>query len=424
MQSDNIIDIKNLSKVYRIWNSPKGRFKAILYSLIQKLDSNGYKKYTSKQSQEFFALKDISFSIKKGESIGIVGLNGSGKSTLLQIIAGTLTKSSGKRFVNGRIAALLELGSGFNPEFTGKENVYLNGSILGLTPKEIDKKYDQIVQFAEIGEFVNRPVKTYSSGMIVRLAFAVLTQVDPDILIVDEALAVGDMHFQHKCVRFIKEFLKDGKTLLFVSHDPGAVKTLCQRAILLNKGEIIKIGESEEILNYYNGIIAQSDINSQITQYKDTSGNLVTRSGSKEISFQSVYLTDQNEHQVSAIENGQKCKLVCNLKVNKKISDPTIGFVIRDRLGTEIYGTNSKYLKQKTGDFIENEEIRITFNIFMKLGVGSYSITVATHENTTHIDQNYDWIDNAVLFKVIPKDQISFVGCVELQTNMFINKKD
>jgi lipopolysaccharide transport system ATP-binding protein len=418
MQSDNIIDIKNLSKVYRIWNSPKGRFKAILYSLIQKLDSNGYKKYTSKQSQEFFALKDISFSIKKGESIGIVGLNGSGKSTLLQIIAGTLTKSSGKRFVNGRIAALLELGSGFNPEFTGKENVYLNGSILGLTPKEIDKKYDQIVQFAEIGEFVNRPVKTYSSGMIVRLAFAVLTQVDPDILIVDEALAVGDMHFQHKCVRFIKEFLKGGKTLLFVSHDPGAVKTLCHRAILLNKGEIIKDSNSEEILNYYNGIIAQQDVESQVDQYKDNDGNVITRSGNKHIFFEKVTMTDQNNQPMTAFSIGQESNIDCTLKVKKAVKNPTVGFTIYNRLGTEIFGTNTKNLDTELGTLQVNSRVVVRFKLPMALGAGSYSISVAAHENFSHIDKNYDWIDNALIFKILPRTKNIFVGCVEIQTKI------
>lgn len=422
MQDSFPIVIQDLSKSYKIWNSSKGRLKSLLLSQFKAFFPAYYSKLNDTYSSEFHALNHISFSIAKGESIGIVGLNGSGKSTLLQIIAGTLTPTCGSRKVHGRVAALLELGSGFNPEFTGKENIYLNGSILGLSKAEIDLKYDRITAFAEIGEFVDRPVKTYSSGMVVRLAFAVLTQVNPDILIVDEALAVGDVHFQHKCIRFIKDFLSKEKTLLFVSHDPGAVKTLCQRAILLHKGKLIKDGDSEEILNYYNGIIADSDLESNISQYKDEYGNLVTRSGSKKVEFLEIDFVSETGNSVRSIEIGSESTLVCRLKVNKETINPTIGFVIRDRLGTEIYGINTHNLNYNMGVVKPEEVYEVRFKVKCNLGVGSYSITVASHAHASHIEENYDWIDNAVIFKVMPRNEKLFVGCVELPTTVNLSK--
>jgi lipopolysaccharide transport system ATP-binding protein len=254
MSSELAISVNNVSKAYTIWRDPAARLKHPLLNLAGELFPPLRKKIDTKLHglcSEFYALRDISFEVKKGESVGIIGRNGSGKSTLLQIIAGTLQPTQGSVTVHGRVAALLELGSGFNPEFTGRENVYLNASILGLTREETDARFAKIEAFADIGDFINQPVKTYSSGMVVRLAFAVQSMVDPDILIIDEALNVGDYFFQQKCARRMRELREVGTTLLFVSHDMASVRDLCQKALYLKKGEAACWGESGEAISYY-----------------------------------------------------------------------------------------------------------------------------------------------------------------------------
>jgi len=268
MQTDThnsvVIEAKDLSKVYRIWSDPAARLKYPLLrtaaSLVpEKLRPRQFSSTLSqtKYYRDFYALHGLSLTIRRGEAVGIIGRNGSGKSTLLQMIAGTLTPTTGSVHTYGRIAALLELGSGFNPEFTGRENVYLNAAVLGLTKAQIDERYDAIAAFAEIGDFIDQPVRTYSSGMVVRLAFAVAAHVDPDILIVDEALSVGDARFQLKCARAIDRFIEQGITLLFVSHDTSAVKRLCNRAVLLERGMLVYEGMPNDVSNLYSKLIME-----------------------------------------------------------------------------------------------------------------------------------------------------------------------
>src|ERR1700690_4078148 len=244
--SDMAISVTNISKRYEIYDTPRDRLKQFCAPRLQKLVGLSPKQYF----REFWALQDISFEIKKGETVGIIGRNGSGKSTLLQIICGTLSLTSGSVLTNGRVAALLELGSGFNPEFTGRENVYMNASVLGLPKEEIDARFDKIAAFADIGQFIEQPVKTYSSGMYLRLAFAVIAHVDADILVVDEALAVGDAVFTQKCMRFIRDFQKNG-SLIFVSHDIAAVQNLCKSTLWLGHGHVQQIGSSKEVAEAY-----------------------------------------------------------------------------------------------------------------------------------------------------------------------------
>lgn len=251
MSSEIAIRVEKLSKCYHVYETPRDRLKQFILPRAQALAGASVKKYY----REFWALKDISFDVKKGETIGIVGRNGSGKSTLLQIICGTLNPTAGSVLTDGRIAALLELGSGFNPEFTGRENVYLNGAVLGLSKEEIDAKYDKILAFADIGQFIDQPVKTYSSGMVVRLAFAVAINVDPQILVVDEALSVGDELFQRKCFSRIEEIRAAGATILFVSHSGGTVVELCDRALLLDSGERLALGGPKQIVGRYQKLI-------------------------------------------------------------------------------------------------------------------------------------------------------------------------
>ncbi len=268
MQTDTpnsvVIEAKALSKIYRIWSDPAARLKYPLLRtaaslLPEKLRPRQFSATLSqtKYYRDFYALRDLSLTIRRGEAVGIIGRNGSGKSTLLQMIAGTLTPTTGSVNTYGRIAALLELGSGFNPEFTGRENVYLNAAVLGLTKAQIDERYEAIAAFAEIGDFIEQPVRTYSSGMVVRLAFAVAAHVDPDILIVDEALSVGDARFQLKCARAIDRFIEQGVTLLFVSHDTTTVKRLCNRAILLERGQLVFHGHPNDVTNLYSKLVAE-----------------------------------------------------------------------------------------------------------------------------------------------------------------------
>jgi len=260
--SDVAIKVTNVSKTYRIWENPSARFiSPLLHQLGRLVGKNTFvgKWFISKGNnffRDFYALKDVSFEVKKGQAVGIVGRNGSGKSTLLQVIAGTVKPTNGNVEVNGRVAALLELGAGFNPEFTGKENIYINTSVLGLSKAETNAKYAAIAAYADIGEFLDEPVKTYSSGMQVRLAFAIAAHVEADIIIIDEALAVGDARFQLKCARTIDGLLEQGKTLLFVSHDPGSVKRLCNSALLLEQGECVMEGRPNTIINVYSKVTA------------------------------------------------------------------------------------------------------------------------------------------------------------------------
>ena len=260
MSADPVISVQDVSKAYRIWGSPAARLTAPLQeSLAGMLPAPARRWLQASAAQsyrDFWALKDISFEVKQGEAIGIIGRNGSGKSTLLQVIAGTLQPTVGTVNVRGRVAALLELGSGFNPEFTGRENVYMNGTVLGLTRPEIDARFDAIAAFADIGEFIEQPTKIYSSGMVVRLAFAVCAHVDAHILIIDEALGVGDARFQLKCARTIDRFLEEGRTLLFVSHDVNAVKRLCNRAALLEQGQMLFRGDPNTVVNLYSKLLA------------------------------------------------------------------------------------------------------------------------------------------------------------------------
>lgn len=251
MSSEIAIKVEGLSKCYQIYDQPRDRLKQFILPRVQRLVAQSPRQYY----REFWALKDVSFDVKKGETVGIIGRNGSGKSTLLQIITGTLAPTEGTVITHGRIAALLELGSGFNPDFTGRENVYLNGALLGFSTAQIDEKFDAIASFADIGEHLDQPVKTYSSGMLVRLAFAVQVQVEPEILIVDEALAVGDALFQKRCFQRIEKLVSDGTTVLFVSHNQESVRTLTNRALLLNKGRSVEWGLSSEVVLKYRKLL-------------------------------------------------------------------------------------------------------------------------------------------------------------------------
>jgi lipopolysaccharide transport system ATP-binding protein len=417
MSSEIMIKIEDLSKCYEIYEKPSNR--------LWQLFAGNKKKYY----QEFWALRDVSFEVKRGETVGIVGRNGSGKSTLLQLICGTLNPSLGKITSQGRIAALLELGSGFNPEFTGKENIYLNASILGLTDAEVASRYDAIVSFADIGDFIDRPVKTYSSGMYVRLAFAVIAHVDADILIVDEALAVGDAVFSQKCMRYLHSFKKQG-ALLFVSHDSAAIMGLCDRAVWLEGGKMRGVGPAKDICESYlasnyeavQGISThQTGENRPLPQveYYDARRDYVNSSrlrndivvtpfdpnaikfGKGGVDIASVLLLDSRSRPLNWIIGGEEVCLQIEFSTKQPIESALTGFLVKDRLGQAIFGDNTfiTYADQLCS-FEKDSKVRVEFVFRMPtLPAGKYALTVAVADGSQTDQIQHQWIHDAIQFE-------------------------
>lgn len=405
----NAVEIQNLTKVYRLYSSPKDRLK-------EMLDTRGRIYH-----REFYALNNVSFAVSKGETLGIVGENGSGKSTLLQVVCGVLQPTSGSLSIHGRVAALLELGSGFNPEFTGRENAYLNGSLMGFDRREMDQRFPWIEQFAEIGDFINHPTKTYSTGMMLRLAFSVAINISPEILVIDEALAVGDAYFQHKCIAKIRELKKSGITLLFVSHAPDAVKTLCDRAILLDQGVVIRDETPDKVLDFYNALIAKKE-KDQILQEVSSQGRFITRSGSYDARLEKVELVDDLGEPRRIFRVGEIAQVICEATFTIDIESPTFGFLIRDRLGTDIFGTNTFHVSPINRTVRAGERVQVRFRLPINLGIGSYSLSFAIHRFATHVSDNFDWWDQAIVFKVVPGDHHYFVGSAFLPVNVQVRE--
>jgi len=388
--------VEKVSKQYRIYERPGDRLKE---SLTRGL---------LRRHQEFWALRDVDFEIESGTTVGIVGPNGCGKSTLLQIISGTLAPTHGDVWHEGRIAALLELGAGFDPEFTGVENVFMNASLLGLTRRETDVLFPAIERFAEIGPFLYQPVKTYSSGMYVRLAFAIAASVEPDILIIDEALAVGDAVFQHRCLRRINELHERGATVLFVSHDAAAVRALCSRAILLKAGGVIADGKPADVLNLYQKIIMEreqayeAEAAAPGSQPARPSESLAAvsyayRHGDGSAEIIGAELTDAARARVEIVESGEPLTLRVVTRFNYDVADPVIGFLIRNSHGIHAYGTNTKEQQIEFGAVRSGEVIEVTFAFDCWLGVDQYTISLAIHSRD---GQAYDWLDAALFVRV------------------------
>ncbi len=358
-----------------------------------------------------WVLRHISFSIKPGEAIGIVGENGAGKSTLLKIITGTLRATEGTVNVKGRISAILELGMGFNPERSGRNNARHTASLMGFNNKVIEQIMPDIEEFAEIGEYFNQPVRTYSSGMKMRVAFAVATALRPDILIVDEALSVGDSYFQHKSFQRIRKFRELGTTLLIVSHDRAAIQRLCDRAILLEKGQVIKDEKPEVVLDFYNALIAEKE--KATVQTKTLGDNRVqTSSGTGEAKVVSTKLINQKGNEIEIANVGEDAILIVRARIYVDIPTLVLGYMIKGRLGQELYGTNTWYTEQALHDLKANQQIEYRIHFPMNFGPGSYSVSLALTGSETHIDVNYEWKDLALVFDVVNNDKTKFSGCV------------
>ncbi|SDX27623.1 lipopolysaccharide transport system ATP-binding protein [Pseudomonas syringae] len=392
----SLLSVSNLGKAYRVYASEFqriGRWFGI----------------PTKPSEEHWVLKHISFSIQPGEAIGIVGQNGAGKSTLLKMITGTLQPTEGHVQVNGRIAAILELGMGFTPDLTGRQNVFHAAGLMGFSVDQINAVIHEIEAFAEIGEYFDEPVRMYSSGMQMRVAFAVATAIRPEILIVDEALSVGDSYFQHKSFDRIREFQAQGTTLLIVSHDRGSIQALCNRAILLEKGTVIKDGKPEEVMDFYNALIAEKEnATVQIRELED--GSVQTRSGSGEATIGSVSLLNSAGERIEYVSVGEPVSLRINAQVNSAIPELVVGYLIKDRLGQPVYGTNTHHMGCKVSDLQAGESLDYAFNFPANLGVGSYSVAVALHTTDSHLSRNYEWVDLTLVFNVVNISQSEFVG--------------
>jgi lipopolysaccharide transport system ATP-binding protein len=356
-----------------------------------------------------WVLKDISFTVQPGEAVGIVGMNGAGKSTLLKMITGTTQPSSGHVHMTGRVAALLELGMGFHPDFTGRQNVLMAGQLLGLSTQEIEQLMPEIEAFAEIGEYIDQPVRVYSSGMQMRLAFSVATARRPDILIVDEALSVGDAYFQHKSFDRIRAYGKQGTTLLIVSHDKGSIQGICDRAILLDAGRVSMEGEPDAVMDYYNALLAERG-NATVRQLVNDQGKVQTVSGSGEVTIESITLVNVRGEQIEALNVGDQVSLVVDLKVHEDVPELVLGYMIKDRLGQPVYGTNTHHLNDTLESVVAGSTVQYRFKFLANLGVGSYSISVAAHTADTHIAKNFEWRDLALVFNVVNIDKSNFVG--------------
>lgn len=402
------ITVSNLGKAFRQYPTRWSRLREWL--------TPGRRQYHHLK----WVLQDISFSVSPGEAVGIVGVNGAGKSTLLKLITGTSQPTVGSVLMTGRVAALLELGMGFHPDFTGRQNALMAGQLLGLNSEDFVKLMPDIEAFAEIGEYIDQPVRVYSSGMQVRLAFSVATVVRPDILIVDEALSVGDAYFQHKSFERIRELRNQGTTLLIVSHDKGAIQSICDRAILLSKGKKLLEGKPESVLDYYNAAIVD-DANNRIIQTVDENGVTQTVSGTGKVRIRTVVLRDSSGREVEVVDVGAELVLEIQVEISSNIATLVAGFLIKDRLGQEVFGTNSYHHNQVVSDLQNGNQLTYQYHFRADLGPGSYSIAVALHKTESHLSENYEWRDMATIFKVVNLSQKHFIGVAWIEPHLEIS---
>ena len=397
------IQVANLGKAYKQYPNRWSR-------LAEWLSPSGSVRHSLR-----WVLQDLNFSVNAGEAVGIVGMNGAGKSTLLKMITGTTQPTSGSVQVQGRIAALLELGMGFDPDFTGRQNAVMAGQLLGMTADEVNALMPQIQEFAEIGDYIDQPVRVYSSGMQMRLAFSVATVQRPDILIIDEALSVGDNYFQHKSFERIRAYSKLGTTLLIVSHDKGAVQGICDRAILLNAGQIALQGDPEAVMDYYNAMLAERG-GATVQQTVSDDGKTQTVSGTGEVRINVAQLCDEGGRAVEVVKVGQPLELQVTVQALKALPELVLGFQLKDRLGQVIYGTNTFHSHQIVEHVRAGENIHYRFRFSANVGHGSYSISLSLHDSDSHLGKNYEWRDRAIVFNVVNVDKQHFVGMTWLPT--------
>lgn len=402
----SILKVKNLGKSYPQYRSEWQRV-ARWFGLAFK------------PIHQHWILRALNFEIQSGEAIGIIGQNGAGKSTLLKMLTGSLLPTEGSIEITGRVSAILELGMGFNFELTGRQNAYFSMQLMGLSRQAAEAILPEVEAFSEIGAYFDQPMRTYSSGMQVRVAFAVATAYRPDILIVDEALSVGDAYFQHKSISKIRSFQEQGTTLLFVSHDKAAVQALCDRAILLQQGCITKDGSPEEIFDYYNALIAERE-NATIQVRTLASGQLQTFSGTQEARIVDIGLYNENGDQIDCVAVGELLELRVVVEVTECIDTLVMGYCIKDRLGQGIFGTNTWHTGQVLRWLEPNQSYAFSIHFFANLGEGSYSVTLALTAGESHLGANYEWRDLALIFNVINVNKTTFQGSCWLESTISI----
>jgi lipopolysaccharide transport system ATP-binding protein len=447
--NDYAIRVTDISKFYEVYASPRDRLKQFFLPILRKIFRQSGKQYY----KEFWALKDVSFEIKKGETVGIIGRNGAGKSTLLQIICGTLHPSQGSIETNGRIAALLELGSGFNPEFSGRENVFLNAAVLGLSRKEAESRFDDIVAFSEIADFIDQPVKTYSSGMYVRLAFSVIAHVDADILIVDEALAVGDVFFQQKCMRFLRAHQEKGGTVVFVSHDTSAVVNLCERGVLLTKNGPPIVDTTDVICRTYvkdlyaekdiQNIVGEEDTDHLILHSSDGSAehynaselpeNVIKVSpfrdqaesfGNEGITIVNAWFENEMGGRVSTLAGGESVRFNILAKAAKHIKNPAFGIMLKDRLGQYVFAEGTDLAFRNSGLSVRPaEEVRVSFSFRMPILIqGDYSFNIAVADGVGDEHIQHHWLNDAMALHSLNSRLVHGIcGFQDLNMNIVIS---
>lgn len=440
MSSEIAIKVEHLSKCYQIYNQPRDRLKQFVLPRLQRLAGQSPRQYY----REFWALKDVSFEVKEGEAVGVIGRNGSGKSTLLQLITGTLAATSGSITTHGRIAALLELGSGFNPDFTGRENVYLNGALLGFTEAQIDEKFDTIAAFADIGDHLNQPVKTYSSGMYVRLAFAVQACLEPDVLIVDEALSVGDEKFQRKCFDHIDQLRSNGCSILLVTHSTATVEKFCQRAMLLHQGSLHGFSDAKEIVDQYHALLYSDEKAYLRYQKKQAEAAAPEQASSGEPSAPSS--PESNTHQKQGVDSvglkavitewdaldisgepseafrcGDTAKIRFSAEVMRPIKEIQAGILLRTVEGVTAFGTSSNYHGKNYRHPEAPSLLQFEFSIALDLCPGSYFVTLAIAEAITANDMSYlDRKTDVIVLKVSQPRTLS-TGIAALKSSVEIS---
>ena len=391
-----VLEVKNISKIYKIYKNNIDRLKEIFSkSLYHK---------------EFVANKSISFDLFEGETLGIIGVNGAGKSTILKIVAGVIEPTLGEVIRHGRVTALLELGTGFNLQMSGYENIYLNGTLIGMNKKEIKEKIADIIEFSELGDYIHEPILSYSSGMSMRLAFSIAIFSEPKILIVDEALSVGDAHFQAKCTQALRDRKQDNMSIIYVSHDLNSLKLLCDRVILLNHGEVVDEGNPENIINQYNFLISKLNDKEEKMSIKEAYNSSF---GTFDIKITKVTIKGEKSNS-NVISSGENSKIEIEIESKKDLPNMTIGIVIRDKFGQDIFGTNT-FHHQVGLDFKKDKKYLCNFNMPLNIGIGKYSITTAIHSQDTHLDNCSHWLDHATDFEIAGVKGNSFVGICRLQ---------
>lgn len=403
------ISVRDLGKAYKQYPTRSARLAEWLIP------------FSPPRHAQKWVLQGLNFEVKPGEAIGIIGMNGAGKSTLLKMITGTTEPTTGSVKVTGRIAALLELGMGFHPDFTGRQNAIMAGQLLGLSADDMRSLMPEIEAFAEIGDYIDQPVRVYSSGMQMRLAFSVATAKRPDILIVDEALSVGDNYFQHKSFDRIRAYNKLGTTLLIVSHDKGAVQGICDRAILLSGGSIAMQGSPETVMDYYNAMIAERDP-ANVQQVLGHDGNVQTISGTGEARVVKATLCDEDGKPVEVVKVGQALQVQVEVEAFADLPELVFGYQIKDRLGQPVFGTNTFHTKQLLQDLRTGQRVRFVLRFPANLGEGSYSVSFALHDAENHLAKSYEWRDRAIVFNVVIVGKDHFVGLAWLPSSIEVQR--